>query len=327
MPIITKPSNIDFLVHARYPQANYEASLFLRDPEIVRITKAAEIYRAELEALKPSEVERLVSQHLAQVELAQPFNRPEARADHTYWAKMAFWTLDEAVALSLGRAPRFANWAMLERLVGRSPFATQYAAARELVVRAEVMGQLWQRTIPMVFIDWAERMEFPVATELVQAVRSLGFQIVDWKTLYERQVTLTQEAEERAASLHGDLMNAVGEHSELVEGMKADQRSIVQSAARALSETNDQIRDLLQQIDALQSETREQDLGSRERVSMLKLVIGMAMKGYIYNPTAARNPATSEIAGDLSELGISLDEDTIRKYLVEARELLPREHE
>lgn len=66
-------------------------------------------------------------------------------------------------------------------------------------------------------------------------------------------------------------------------------------------------------------------LGARERDSLLKMIIGMAVEQYGYDPRASRNDATAQIAGDLAELGISLDQDTVRKYLKEAAELLPQD--
>jgi hypothetical protein len=55
---------------------------------------------------------------------------------------------------------------------------------------------------------------------------------------------------------------------------------------------------------------------------MLKLILGMAMKNYRYDPTQKKNTATKAITDDLAENGIILDEDTVRKYLGEAGELL-----
>ena len=51
-------------------------------------------------------------------------------------------------------------------------------------------------------------------------------------------------------------------------------------------------------------------------------IIGMAVKGYRYNPKAGRNEATKDIADDLDRLGISLDVDTVRKWLQESAEEL-----
>ena len=61
-------------------------------------------------------------------------------------------------------------------------------------------------------------------------------------------------------------------------------------------------------------------LGTRERETLLKLVIGMAMGGYGFNLTDRKNTAPKEIADDLAELGISITDDTVRKYLKQAVE-------
>lgn len=65
-------------------------------------------------------------------------------------------------------------------------------------------------------------------------------------------------------------------------------------------------------------------LPTRERDTLLKLVIGLAMSGYSFDPAAARSEVPKEIVGDLSRLGISIDGDTVRKYLKEAvQKVLP----
>ena len=88
---------------------------------------------------------------------------------------------------------------------------------------------------------------------------------------------------------------------------------------RVFNETCDEL-DALQ---AREAELSEKPGWSRERDSLLKLVIGMAIKGYGYSPAAQRNPAVSDISGDLRQLGVPLDEDTIRKYLKEGKSLIP----
>lgn len=67
----------------------------------------------------------------------------------------------------------------------------------------------------------------------------------------------------------------------------------------------------------------EKPLTASERESLLKLVIGMAMKGYSYDPTAKKNSAVADIAADLALLGLPLGDDTIRKYLKQGNEQLP----
>lgn len=67
---------------------------------------------------------------------------------------------------------------------------------------------------------------------------------------------------------------------------------------------------------------KEQDasLGAREEGTLLKLVIGMAIGGYKFDPKAEKNSATSDIAKDLKELDIPVTDETILKWLRKAAE-------
>lgn len=69
---------------------------------------------------------------------------------------------------------------------------------------------------------------------------------------------------------------------------------------------------------------QEKGLSTKERATALKLIVGMAIGGYGLDPTAARSKAASDIASDLHKLGISIDEDTVRKWIKDATaEVLP----
>ena len=64
---------------------------------------------------------------------------------------------------------------------------------------------------------------------------------------------------------------------------------------------------------------------TKEKETLLKMVIGMAVKGYAYDPKQRRSNTVSEIQSDLDLLGIRLDKDTIRKWLKEATNFLPKQ--
>ena len=63
---------------------------------------------------------------------------------------------------------------------------------------------------------------------------------------------------------------------------------------------------------------REKPLSTRERETFLKIILGMAIKGYSYNPTKGRSGTPQEIANDLDLLGIGVSVDTVRNKLDEA---------
>ncbi len=94
---------------------------------------------------------------------------------------------------------------------------------------------------------------------------------------------------------------------------------------RKLSEEPAALKERLAALEASIHESSKTDqlLAALERDSLLKLVIGMAIFGYKYDPRAERNKAVPEIAEDLAKLGVSLDIGTVRKWLKEAAELVP----
>ena len=82
------------------------------------------------------------------------------------------------------------------------------------------------------------------------------------------------------------------------------------------------LRDFEQSINDVPANA-DKPLTNIERDSLLKLVIGMAMKGYSYDPTAKKNSAVADITADLALLGLPLGDDTVRKYLKQGNEKLP----
>lgn len=62
----------------------------------------------------------------------------------------------------------------------------------------------------------------------------------------------------------------------------------------------------------------DKPLGTTERATLLKLVIGMAIKGYNHDPAASKSTSPKEIADDLAALGMTITDDTVRKYLKQA---------
>ncbi|WP_091769939.1 hypothetical protein [Maricaulis salignorans] len=64
-------------------------------------------------------------------------------------------------------------------------------------------------------------------------------------------------------------------------------------------------------------------LDPRERASLLKMVLGLAMAIYGHDPRQTRMKSVSEIKSELDRVGITMSDDTIRRYLREANEYAP----
>jgi hypothetical protein len=142
---------------------------------------------------------------------------------------------------------------------------------------------------------------------LVESVEANGGVIADWKAMFD--------AEKRAHQSTQEILKQ--QREELISWAKEQHAQALELGMSAVADRDSRIRELEDQISKVPAKT-ERALSTRERTSLLTLVIGMAMKGYSYDPAATRNAAVPEIASDLNELGLSLDQDTIRKFLNES---------
>src|SRR5689334_172654 len=129
---------IEYLVSRRYPiwkippPSTYSLAQLETIKAQNKMRDEAAAYEQELRAKTPEEISELVkTEQAAEAEQlrrkrdaeenARFFNQPAAKADFTHWGKLSYWTLDEAVALSFGRAPELVSWKMVESHVSVSP--------------------------------------------------------------------------------------------------------------------------------------------------------------------------------------------------------------
>jgi len=305
-----KETPLDFLVTRKLKLLRRGASASPDSPGAGEIGAEITAYRAELMAKTPQEIQALVNtakaedarNHWAAVQLQKElrekqmfFNRPNANADFTHWSRAAYWRLDEAVALCFGKSPGRVNWETVKTHTQTSAFAVQYARLRDLVNRAKDVEQLYEPVEPHVFIAWTKRVGISFPKDLEERVTAID-DTIDWKAAHDAAV---EAHDKHTKSLHAQLEQTAQERDAL-------QAKLKELENRWLSST-------------------ERELKPRERDSLYKLVIGMAMKGYRYNPNALKNLAVSEIASDLELLGIGLSDDTVRKWLLEAAQLLSPE--
>jgi len=326
------PSNlnpIDYLTARKFPLATASiAALKIKDSQLAarhrEAVRAAEEYKKELRLKSPAEIADLVQEErqkeadeaatrAQKQEEAHFFNRPAATADFNLWSRTAYWTLEEAVALSFGKSPKVVNWSAIKSFSSVSPFVRRYAEVLDLATRAKKIGQLYDTVLPGFFIGWARRYDLDFPQELEAMVKARGRQIGDWKTLYDDEV-----------AAHAKTRDAFKVETEkLFEWFKEQQLQLSAQYRQKIEAQERQISDLAAQLAARPPVQPEKPLPTRERESLLKIIIGLAMEELGYDPAQARSPIPGEISGILQRRGMNLSDDTVRKYLQEARELLP----
>lgn len=298
--------------------------------------KATDALRAELSALDYESLKARYDAFVMEMrkqaeakEAAHPFNQPHARADFDHWAKMEYWTVDEGIALLLGRSPAALTWDHIKHI--GSPIVWQFARIREAAQRAVNWKTLHVGNRPGAFILWAKRFEYAVPEELEEKVVRFGHFMGDWYSNYEQLKQSYDElkrqydanAEQAKTMYDGIIARWSEQYKEL--GEKSTKNH--EMAMSLLQEKDDRIAALNKEIERLTSELKaapkEKPLGQREGDTLRKLVIGLAMVAYAYDPKAARSEVTAEIASDLAERGLTISDDTVRKHLRESAELLP----
>jgi hypothetical protein len=266
--------------------------------------EAVAAYRTELmemdsekrEALYRDELTKQQERERAEADLAERnrfFNEPGAVADVDHGCKTPYWSLDEATALSFGREPGAVKWENVKEHAKVSPFARKYEKLRDLILRAHAVGQLDERVLPGDYVVWAKRNDIDFPADLEAAVVAHGVQIVDWETKH-------------------DELNS--RHQALAQQFESEQ------------EIKNDLRTRIVELEATLDAAPKPDLGfhGKERESVLKLIIGMALGGYGYDPRRSRSDAVAVITSDLTRAGVELSDDTVRKWLKQAAELLPQ---
>jgi hypothetical protein len=87
---------------------------------------------------------------------------------------MAYWSPDEAIALSFGRDPRAVNWGTVGEYTEVSPFAKEYENRLGTLRRALKMGDLPRPMTPVKFTAWALGKHYQLPPELVEHVLAFG---------------------------------------------------------------------------------------------------------------------------------------------------------
>jgi hypothetical protein len=320
----TDKHRVEYLVLRRFPNAGsfkFPASRYTL-PEKQKLRADVEAYENELRKLPQDELAALYTTERNREseelrlkaeadERARHFNQPHANADHNHWSRAAHWSLDEPISLSFGKAP---ERVFVGRMCSPSSMCLRSHSYMHVVaiwLCARHNGSSYSiRYCPAFLSRGANARDIPFPAELETAVTARGVQVADWRTRHD-EVVAAAEKEGR-------------EWAEFITKQRADWSGIVKERDEFIARLETRIGDLEGQLSKPQEGRFEKSLGTRERESLLKLVIGLAIGGYGYDPKAARSDKTTEIAGDLAEQGVALDEDTVRKWLRLAAELLPK---
>lgn len=225
------------------------------------------------------------------------FTSKRYELDRSYWLRLASWSLEEAVAISLGRDPRYVNWSTVEKYTNASEHAYQYALRRETVFRAKDAGYLPDPVLAEHFLDWILRVNLLCP--------------VGHHDLYPHTPFYVPSP---------------------VAGVPPDPTQADPNILSLLAETQAKCEELKERNQQLEKELaaaqERREMSAPQRSALTKLVYAMARDKYKYDPNASRSSATSRIENALTNAELRMDPKTIREHLQmsakEVQKLKPR---
>ena len=239
------------------------------------------------------------------------YNKKTAEADYDHWSKATYWTLEEAIALSFGKAPEVVHWKALESCRAISPFVRQYARIRDLAQRAVSWEKLFDPVLPMIFVNWARDNDINFPETLAEKVAARSSNWIDWRKAFEDSGEVI--AQTKAAHRERD---------EVWTKTIMDQRTAIQAHEARIKDLIEELEQARRQAKTA-SEISAKKMSSIEREGMLKVIYALAVHGYRYDPNPPGGTAVPEIVSDLALEGLPLSDDTVRRYLAAACDLLP----
>jgi hypothetical protein len=148
--------------------------------------------------------------------MSRTSNQGSASVDYEYWSKMAYWKLDEAIALAFGITPEDFSMEEASLYAQESLRADEIVRVHNLAQRAKDWQQLSDPVSPESFLAWAKRKEINIPPELVRLVDVRSSSVMDWKDHYEKLLQKHETLEKQYKQLYErhEQLKAANDHAQ-----------------------------------------------------------------------------------------------------------------
>lgn len=210
------------------------------------------------------------------------------------YATLDGWTESEAVLLSLSIDPREPFTGLDHRKIRTLNDIPGYASRIFMLARAVVAFGWHGFILPSDFVKWANSKHLSIPSKLISAVQKTkpitGFTIREQNP----NAIVFKEKTEAEKWLHESNMSELN--------------------ALRFRYQEDRVK--------IRKKRAEENINPKSRTSLLKIVIGVAVDKYRYDSKANVTYTASQIQSSVERAGLTIDDDTVRRWLREAAELL-----
>lgn len=245
-------------------------------------------------------------------------------ADLVHWARMPFWTPEQAAALSLGKNPDLITW---DACVGKAsyyPFCAEFLKRCTLAYSWSGTDLLPDPASPVDAIEWMIQLKLIYPNELQKAVELVGGRPTNWKAIH---ANLAQRFE----SLRSEYMATLDRHAEAIlekDEQLAEYASWVENARahfdlqatviEGLESANTLLQDERDRFEEEVLAHRHEQLGERSRGTYEKIILAFSIEELGFQPGGGPSPIPAEIAAMTDKQGFGVSSETVSKRLREA---------
>jgi len=208
-------------------------------------------------------------------------------ADFIAWRR-PFWTVHESTSLLLGKDPDLIDPEALKADEERSVFAWFYAYLRTLIGRAQNAKEIPNPIRPRILLEWADANNIRYPEDLGEVAADSSSETEDYRWLYNSTLEQNDILKEEIKSLRSDL------------GRLKRQQEVLPST---------------------ETQPRKSDW-TRERNTLLTMILAMAVKRFGYRPGKPYQTAPRSIEDATAEVGCAVTAQTILVKLREAEKLV-----
>ena len=166
-------TNADYFIRDEDDDPNVPLDVIVHEARHYRISREYRLTKCSMGELKNimsksrTELIEIDSAEQAKKTEAQLFfNRSEATANFEHWGRAAYWSAEEATALSFGKNPkRVTKHNLIELALGMSPFVQTFKDRLFLIERAVQHGDLDEQIVPARLLMWLQENDLSIAEE------------------------------------------------------------------------------------------------------------------------------------------------------------------
>ncbi|EBA03203.1 hypothetical protein RB2150_17664 [Rhodobacterales bacterium HTCC2150] len=226
----------------------------------------------------------------------------QSTIDYSFWLRAGYWTIEEGAALVLGINPVHVEILNNSTVGFDDDMYRKYQQLCELGIRAKKIGRIEEFPNPISYLEWVQAIDFSKIPEDLLVARANAIFNSPSRNLFRETaepfssiIDYKQSYEGLEKAYYGLLERLDERERELWEGQEIDSEMHLHLSGGKANVFEE-----------------------RQRKTMLKILLSVAVNKFRYNPNNKRSSTSKNMASTTDLCGLSVTDETIREHLKSA---------